>query len=134
MFIPTNYTDLNHKQKENYNFHAIAAVLAGYGYNSIRLTDDYEGADFLAIHLDGLTILKIQLKGRLTLDKKYFSKSIYIAFRENNQWYVYPHDEVQSEVLSKGLLTGTKSWDEKGGWSWPGIPSHLSSFMDRYKV
>ena len=44
-----DYRRLNARQKEN---HVVAARLALYGYNSLRLTDDDAGADFLAIHRD----------------------------------------------------------------------------------
>ena len=81
-----NYDKLNSCQQENYNFQKVAAVLADYGYNSIRLTDDWQGADFIAIHIDGSTFLKIQLKGRISFDKKYQNKDIWICFPYNGDW------------------------------------------------
>tara|TARA_B100000963_G_C22571528_1_gene646324 strand:+ start:1071 stop:1217 length:147 start_codon:yes stop_codon:yes gene_type:complete len=44
MFKKVNYKDLNNKQKENYNFHKASSKLADYGFNSMRLNDDWEGA------------------------------------------------------------------------------------------
>lgn len=82
------YQHLNSRQKENYNFHKVAAVLADYGYNSLRLTDDFEGADFIALHKDGEQFLKVQLKGRLTFAKKYLNKGIYIAFPSKGAWFL----------------------------------------------
>ena len=38
------YSKLNAKQKENYNFHKVSSALADYGYNSMRLSDDWQGA------------------------------------------------------------------------------------------
>ena len=55
--------------------------MADYGYNSLRLNDDWQGADFIAVN--GNNMLKVQLKGRFTVDKKYIGKSILIAFIEN---------------------------------------------------
>ena len=78
------YKDLNSKQKENYNFHKVASALANYGFNSMRLNDDWQGADFIAVHINGDDMLKVQLKGRFTMEKKYVDKNIYIAFIENN--------------------------------------------------
>lgn len=43
------YKNLNARQKENYNYHKVAATLADYGYNSMRLNDDWQGADFIAV-------------------------------------------------------------------------------------
>lgn len=69
-FEITKYYDLNAKQKENYNFFQVAAILSRYGYTSTRLSDDWQGADFIAIHNDGETDIKVQLKSRLTFLKK----------------------------------------------------------------
>ena len=77
MFRPVAYESLNSRQKENHNFQKVAARLADYGYNCLRLTDDWQGADFMACHVDGETILKVQLKGRLTINKKYLKRWIY---------------------------------------------------------
>jgi hypothetical protein len=61
---PIDYQRLNSRQKEAYNFQKISAVLADFGYCTIRLSDDWGGADFIAQHIDG-SVLKVQLKGRL---------------------------------------------------------------------
>ena len=36
--------ELNSKQKEIYNFQKLAALLADYGFNCIKLADDWQGA------------------------------------------------------------------------------------------
>ena len=48
-----NYSDLNARQKENYNYHKLASVLADYGFDCMRLNNDWQGADFIAVHNDG---------------------------------------------------------------------------------
>ena len=63
------YTDLNSKQKEVFNFQKVAGKFSDYGYNCIKLADDWQGADFLAYHKDGSGTLKVQLKARLALSK-----------------------------------------------------------------
>ena len=65
-----NPPELPPLQKENYNFHKVAGLLADYGFNCIRLTDDWKGADFLAVHIDGKTLLKVQQKGSAVIVKK----------------------------------------------------------------
>jgi len=134
MFKRIEYKDLNSRQKENYNFQKVAAILADYGYNCMWLNDDWEGADFIACHIDGVSFLKVQLKGRLTLQKKYNGKNIFIAFNQNGRWYVYPHDKLREELLSIGLMSGSASWEEKGGYSWPNIPKHILSHMEQYAI
>ncbi len=127
------YSDLNARQKENHNFHKVAAELANYGFNSIWLNDDWMGADFIAYNGDGTTI-KIQLKGRLTIDKKYFGaeKNIYVTFCQAGKWYLYPHDEVCEYILSLGRINSTLSWDERGGYSWKSIPPWLITYMQSF--
>ena len=78
-----NYSDLNSKAKEMYNFHKVSAKLADYGYTCMWLTNDWQGADFIAVHIDGVTDLKVQLKGRISFAKKYIGKEIYICFIDN---------------------------------------------------
>ena len=48
MFKQIDYRQLNSKQKEIHNFQKVSAVLADYGFNCIKLADDWNGADFLA--------------------------------------------------------------------------------------
>ncbi len=126
-FSKIKYQDLNARQKENYNFHKVAAALADYGYNSLRLTDDFEGADFIAIHIDGVSLLKVQLKGRLTIDKKYIGKEIYIAFIENGHIKIYAHDILIS-TLAPNFIQSI-SWQEKGNYHWGKTPARYNSVI-----
>lgn len=136
MFEKIDYTNLNSRQQENYNFQKFAACLADYGYNSIRLSDDFEGADFIALHIDGKTILRVQLKGRLAFHAKYYGKDLHIAFREGDGLFVYPHDVLRSELETAGLIekSNSKAWVEHGSRSWPRIPQILWPFLLKYKI
>ena len=133
-FEPIEYKNLNARQKENFNFQKLASTLANYGFNCIRLSDDWQGADFIACHIDGNTFVKIQLKGCLTFQKKYNGKNIYIAFNQDRKWYIYPHDELQKKILGLDLMSGTKSWDVEGAYSWYRIPKKLEKLMDQYAI
>jgi len=133
-FATIPYADLNSRQKENYNFHMVAARLAEYGFNSMRVTDDWQGADFIACHIDGERFLKVQLKGRLTLDRKYEGKDIYIAFRYQDQCYLYPHDEMVDHVERLGNIVGSLSWSEHRSYSWPQPPRWAKAILEDYKV
>lgn len=120
-----NYNELNAKQKENYNFHKVAAALAEYGYNSMRLNDDWQGADFIAVKGDEM--LKIQLKGRFTVDKKYRGKDIYITFIEDDKIKMYKHDEAVNLLPEK--TKNSESWLERGGYSWGKTPKQYESII-----
>ena len=133
-FVPVLYVELNSRQKENYNFHLVAARLAEYGYNSMRVTDDWQGADFIACHIDGDRFMKVQLKGRLTLDQKYEGKDIHIAFRHGDQCYVYPHDEMVEQVEKLGKISSSASWSDHRSYSWPQPPVLAKNILEAYKV
>ncbi len=102
------YKNLNGRQKEVYNFHKIAAVLAEYGFNSLKLTDDWQGADFLAYQMLGSAeTLKVQLKSCISIDRKYEGKSIWIAFPRSGAWYLVEHDtlrDIIGQTHSTGLI------------------------------
>jgi len=133
-----NYTKLNHRQKENYNFAKISGILADYGFNCIRLSDDYNGADFLAIHTNQDLILQVQLKGRLTFAKKYEKKKdLYITFQEkkSDTWYIYHHDDLLEKITElKPEIKETKSWKDKGEYHWSNIPKHFEEILDEYII
>ena len=57
-----------------------ATSTSDYRFNCIKLNDDWQGADFLAYHKDGSTTLKVQLKARAVINKKYRGKDLYLAF------------------------------------------------------
>jgi hypothetical protein len=134
MFEKISYRALNSRQKENYNFQKVAGELADYGYNCLRLNDDWQGADFLACHIDGTTFLKVQLKGRMCIDSKYCGKSIHIAFLSGNDCYVYPHDEFMDTVLAMNKINNSKSWLNGRAYSWPYLPKWAVSALAPYKV
>ena len=112
-----NYADLNAKQKEIYNFQKIAGVLADYGFNCIKLDDDWQGADFLAYHKDESQTLRVQLKARLSIAKKYIAKDLYIAFPVDGIWYLLPHDQLVDIARAVTPWIVTQSWVERGGYS-----------------
>ena len=127
--VPITYKDLNARQKEAFNFQKVAALLANYGFNCIKLADDWQGADFLAYHNDGEQTLKVQLKGRLTIDKKYKGKQIYMAFPMSETWYLVPHDKLVQLVEEHTNWMETKSWgeeDEDGHYHSPAPPKNLT--------
>ena len=110
------YDDLNPKQKEIYNFQKVAALLADYGFNCIKLADDRQGADFLAYHEDGSTSLKVQLKARAVISRKYQGKDLYLAFPAASRWYFLPHDELIEIAAETTSWLWSSSWIERGNY------------------
>ena len=125
MFKKVNYKDLNSRQKENYNFHKVSSKLADYGFNSMRLNDDWEGADFISINNDEM--IKVQLKGRFTIDKKYIGKDIFISFLEDEKVKIYKHDDALAVIPENVKIS--KSWSEVGNYSWGKTPEYFNDII-----
>ncbi len=113
-FKKIQYTELNARQKEVYNFQKLAAVLADYGFNCIKLSDDWQGADFLAYHKDGNDTLRVQLKARLTIARKYMGKNLFVAFPLQDSWYLIDHDELVSLMGEHTDRLESRSWQKDG--------------------
>ncbi len=129
-----SYSRLNARQKENFNFLKVSAVLADYGYMTMRLSDDWQGADFIAQHIDGGTFLKVQLKSRLAFGTKYKGKDLYVAFFGGGNWYLYPHDELLEQVLKQTGIGTTVSWTERGGYSFSKLSKRMRELLNPYKI
>ena len=135
MFEKIDYASLNGRQQENYNFQKIAGRLADYGYNCIRLNDDWQGADFLAVHVNGSDILRVQVKGRLAIDKKYHGKDIQIAFMHGDDCYVFPHDDFVRNTIDRGAMDeSSQLWAERGSRSWPKPPAWALNQLEKYRI
>lgn len=129
------YHELNSKQKERFNFQKASSALADFGFITMILSDDYLGADFLAIHKDG-DVLKVQLKARMTISEKYRNKDLYLCFpvnEETEDFYLFPHDEVLNFVLNNSNVAQTESWAQ-GTYSWKTVSGPLKNFLDQYKL
>lgn len=129
-----HYSSLKPRQKENFNFQKISAVLADYGFVTLRLSDDWQGADFIAQHIDGATFARVQLKSRLTFDAKYRGKDLWVAFSDGESWYLYPHDELLAQILEVTEIGSTIAWSDRGGYSFPRLSKQLRGVLERYRI
>jgi hypothetical protein len=109
-FKGVKYSSLTAKQKELFNFQKIAATLADYGFNCIKLADDWQGADFLAYHIDHTTTLRVQLKSRVTIDQKYCGKGLWMAFPHKKSWYLIEHDRLVEKIRKHTTWLDSNSW------------------------
>lgn len=134
-FTLVPYPTLNAHQKELRNFHKIAARLADYGFHSMWLSDDWQGADFLAVHIDGTTVLRVQLKARMVLDRKYLGKGLHIAFRKEDRVFVYPQDDLAAFVDAHGLIgEDAQRYHEHGLRHWPQLPGWAEGFLAAHEL
>lgn len=135
-FKRVNYSELNARQQESFNFQKVSAVLADFGYSTMKLSDDWEGADFIAIHYEDKSFLKIQLKGRLTFDKKYEKKDLFICFEDKttSTWYLYPHDEVYEKFSQSRNFKNTTSWIKNGIYSFSRLSRNDIAELENYSL
>ena len=107
-------TGVASKLVETYNFHKAAAVLAEYGFDCMRLSDDWAGADFLAHHKDSGQTLKVQLKSNLVIAQKYLDdKDLFMCFPldRTGNWYLIKHSDLIELVCQHSA-----SWLESSSW------------------
>jgi hypothetical protein len=133
-FEKVPYGGLTAKQKELFNFQKIAATLADFGYNCIKLADDWQGADFLAYHINGTTTLKVQLKSRVTIDQKYGGKHIWIAFPHKGHWYLIEHDSLVKKVGEQTKWLRSSSWKDRHGYSSTSVNPELLVSLGENKL
>ena len=129
-----DYKSLNSQQKEIFNCQKISGLLADYGFNCIKLTDDWQGADFLAYHKDRLNTLKVQLKSRLAIDKKYKDKELFVVFPLNGHWYLVEHDTLIKKVGQNTPWLKTDSWVKKGCYHSKRPSMKLLESLSEYKL
>ena len=114
-----NYKELSGKDKESYCHHKMASFFADRGYDSQRLFNDANGADFIAISFDKREIVKVQSKsmGGTVMDKKYIGKDIYMCYMDDDYLYLYLHDEYVEFAKEKmPSFFESKSWVDKGNY------------------
>ncbi len=131
-----NYDELNSRQKEIYNFQKVASQLADYGFNCIKLSDDWQGADFLAYHKDGDQTLKVQLKSGMGIYTKYVGKNIYMSFPVDGTWYLIPHGKLVEIVREESPGTfHAYSWTrENGYYTWPRPPKAIRARLSEFAL
>jgi len=129
------YSRLNGKQQEIYNFQKVAGVLADWGFNCIKLADDWQGADFIAHRKNPDMTLFVQLKGRPDIQKKYLGKHLHIAFPIGSDWYLVDHDDLVNLVGANSNALNTDSWLIGGAFNWPAPPPKwLVTVLEPFKL
>ena len=128
------YQSLNSKQQEIYNFQKASALLADYGFNCIKLADDWQGADFLAYHKDGNETLRVQLKSRVTINEKYRGQGLWMIFPANGDWYLIEHDDLLNIVSETTGWLDSNSWINHGAYSSRSPSQKLLKRLAAYRV
>ena len=128
------------KQVETYNFYKAAAVLAEYGFECVRLSNDWEAVDFLAHHTNTGTTLKVQLKTCLIIDERLVQfDNLYMCFpidKTDGNWYLVEHARLLEIVKEHACQWfQTAKWrNNRGYWTYtapPAVTDALEPFAYR---
>ena len=99
------------------NRNRLAEVLMQDGWGVfVPLIDD--GIDLIAYREDTREFRLIQQKARWTIDRKYIGRGLWVAFPDNEHWYLVPHDRL-ADTAPDGTL-------ESKSWTGPGIYSRAT--------
>jgi hypothetical protein len=112
-----------------YNFQKVSAKLADYGFTTIWLNNDWQGSDFIGVHANAVTDIKVQLKGRLSFSKMYIGKNIYMCLISEDGIYLYPHDEVLNQLEHH---ISDKKYIKTGSWSTPRLTKQNKQLLEPY--
>lgn len=129
-----NVNELTAIQKKNYRFQKVASALADFGFNAIRLTDDLSGADFSLHHIDGGEPLKVILKGRAMIAKKYIDEDLHICFPDSEGWYFLKHDALVDVIAQHTNWLSTESWIAGELYSTPTLSSSLKDQLSGFFI
>jgi hypothetical protein len=79
-------------------------------------------------------VLRVQLKGRLHVDKKYEGKNLWLCFPADDGWYLGPHDEILSHLLESTGIGETESWRKDGNYNYPTLPKRVAKILERFLI
>jgi hypothetical protein len=97
------------------NRNTVVSLALKQGYNAFLPVYD-GGVDFILYRENDRHLLKVQLKARWTIERKYIGRDIWIAFPVGEDWYLMPHDQMLAAAETDGV-TKTASWVENDAYS-----------------
>ena len=117
--------------REVINRNTVVSLALERGYDVYLPVYD-GGVDFVLLHQDSGKLIKVQIKGRWTIDRKYLGREIWIAFPIDGEWYLMEHDRMV-ELGDRQGYTKNPSWIEKGIWNIPSPSKAVRESCAPYK-
>ncbi len=110
-------------------------MLADYGFDSVRLTDNWQCADFFAVHKDDGRILKVRHMRRTMIERRHIGKDLHVCFPIEGVWHLVSHDELIRIVEETHPSTlETHSWTKLGVYEWPTAPLWAREKLKAYAL
>ena len=118
--------------REVVNRNALVSRLVLQGYNVFFPAYDAR-IDFVVHREADEKLIKVQLKGRWTIDQKYLGRDLWIAFADaaDGAWYLMPHDEMVTKA-ERGVVESL-SWTKEGGYSRPKLSAAVIAQCAPYR-
>lgn len=110
----------------------LTTLLLRQDYNIFLPVYDH-GIDFIAHRESDDNVMLIQQKSRWTIARKYVGRNIWIAFRDDGEWFLAPHDELVSLAEAAGY-TATLSWTERGIYHRAAMTRDLREQCEKYRI
>ena len=107
---------LSAKAIELINTHEFTAELMAREWSVYLPVYDY-GIDLLATQNDVQSLIRIQLKSRWSIHRKYVDRPIEIAFKDSGTWFLAPHAEMVRAGEAEGYCAQSSWTGEKGLWN-----------------
>lgn len=117
--------------REVINRNSLVSLALANGYNAFLPVYD-GGIDFILYNEATGDTKLIQLKGRWMIDRKYFGRSIWLAFHDDGCWYVAPHDEMVKHAEVYGY-TKSASWTDGGAYSVKALTKQMRIDLQTYR-
>jgi len=120
--------------REVVNRNALVSRLVLQGYNVYLPVYD-AGIDFVLHREADDHLIKVQFKGRWTIDQKYLGRDLWIAFADaaSGSWYLMPHDEMVDLGTRLGF-TGTDSWTLKGQYHTKSLSKTMREICEPFRL
>ena len=74
----------------------------------------------------------VEHKTRPIVRKDWIGQNVTLDLDTSNGHFVVPHDLLWGYVQEHKTVATTKTWQEKGEYSWPKIPSDLLEFLSSF--
>ena len=117
--------------KEFANRNRLSELLLQHGFGVfVPLIDT--GIDMIAHNETSGEVRLIQQKSRWTVDRKYLGRNLWIAFPDEIQWYLVPHDHLV-ETAHKGMAQ-TVSWLDKGTYHRAPLSASQRDALADYRI
>lgn len=70
------------------------------------------GVDYILYREFDDLLIKVQQKGRWTIDRKYLDRQIAVAFPDGKDWYLIPHSSMFEYARDRTNILETASWND----------------------